>query len=389
MALINVKVARITNEAPGVGSFLLARTGLFAMPRYAPGAHIDVHCGDGIVRQYSLCGNPADRRHVLIAVRRVAPSRGGSALMHEAVRKGDRMEIGAPRTSFPLDETAPHVVLLAGGIGITPIIAMADRLHALGRSFALHYFLRGPDHTAFRARLGDGAYRDHVTFHEGLDAGQTGDALAAALAHPVKGEQVYICGPGPFMDTAETLAQAARPADAVHTERFAANPALAGAPTAPFQITLARSGVTLDVGAEETILDVLDANGIHAPFSCEQGVCGTCVTDIVEGAPDHRDSFLSDKQRASGRKMCLCVSRRQVTGWCWICDRRVWLPAVPVAAPIIRICDRLDAMVPRPSPLRMTCTNMMVQRALREHNSASEQIMPFRSYLKLLFAPKP
>ncbi|WP_082894742.1 PDR/VanB family oxidoreductase [Sulfitobacter geojensis] len=309
MVLINVKVEKIAQEAEGIRSFLLAKKDLFNLPAYSPGAHIDVHCGEGIIRQYSLCGDPADRRHLMIAVRQVAPSRGGSDLMHQAVEEGDRLEIGAPRNNFPLDETAAHSVLLAAGIGITPIIAMADRLHARGRSFALHYFSRAPEHTAFRTRLTQGGYSDKVSFHEGLDVQATGSTLDEILAYPISGGQVYMCGPGPFMDRAETSALAHWPASAVNLERFSAKPALAGAPTNPFIMELARRGVTLEVGADQTILDVLDANEIDAAFSCEQGVCGTCVTDVLSGTPEHRDSFLSLKQRSSGRMMCLCVSR--------------------------------------------------------------------------------
>lgn len=309
MALINVAVEKVTQEAEGIRSFVLAKKGLFKLPAYTPGAHIDVHCGEGIIRQYSLCGDPDDRWHLMIAVRQVSPSRGGSDLMHRAVQIGDRLEIGAPRNNFPLDEDASHSVLLAAGIGITPIIAMADRLHALDRSFELHYFSRATDHTAFRSRLEDGGYADRVTFHEGLDVPATGQTLDDILRQPVAGGQVYMCGPAPFMDRAETAAQAHWPQDAINLERFAAKPALAGAPVEPFTVELARSGVTLDVGADETILDVLEANDIDAAFSCEQGVCGTCVCDVVSGQPDHRDSFLSAHQRKLGRVMCLCVSR--------------------------------------------------------------------------------
>ncbi|MEP3329803.1 ferredoxin reductase [Sedimentitalea sp.] len=172
MTLINVQVAKVTQEAEGIRSFLLAKKGLFKLPPYAPGAHIDVHCGEGIIRQYSLCGDGKDRRHFQIAVRQVHPSRGGSDLMHSAVKEGDWLEIGSPRNDFPLDETAAHTVLLAGGIGITPIIAMSDRLHALGRSFVLHYVTRSVTHTAFRDRLCNSGYGDKVRFHEGLPAAE-------------------------------------------------------------------------------------------------------------------------------------------------------------------------------------------------------------------------
>ena len=211
MPLINVRVAAISDEAEDVRSFLLAKSGPFRLPQYDAGAHIDVHCGEGIIRQYSLCGDPYDRRRYRIAVKRVAPSRGGSDLMHDAVRVGDRLEIGSPRNNFPLDETAAHSVLIAGGIGITPIIAMADRLHKVGASFEMHLFSRGEGHTAFRNRLTAGPYANTVTLHEGVDIAATEACLATILDHPQKGSRVYICGPGPFMDMAQGIAGGALP----------------------------------------------------------------------------------------------------------------------------------------------------------------------------------
>ncbi|WP_298839413.1 PDR/VanB family oxidoreductase [uncultured Roseobacter sp.] len=309
MVLINVEVRKITREAEGVRSFVLARRSRLNFPRYTPGSHIDVHCGEGIIRQYSLCGDPADRRHLMIAVRQVYPSRGGSDLMHKVVEEGDRLEIGAPRNNFPLVEDAPHSVLLAAGIGITPIIAMADRLHALGSSFEMHYFSRAPGHTAFRRRLTHGDFGDRVSFHEGLDPARTGEVLDGVLGYRVDAARVYICGPGPFMDRAREAAQGAWPEDSIHLERFAAKTALAGAPAHPFSVTLARRNLTLEVGRDQTILEVLEENGIDTAFSCEQGVCGTCVTDVLSGTPEHRDSFLSRGQRESGQVICLCVSR--------------------------------------------------------------------------------
>ncbi len=311
MTLINVRVSKITDEADGIRSFLLEKRGFFKLPSYEPGAHIDVHCGEGIIRQYSLCGDPHDRRHYKIAVKQVEPSRGGSDLMHLAVTQGDNLEIGAPRNNFPLDITHNHTILLAAGIGITPIIAMADRLNEVGQSFELHYYSRGSSFAAFRERLSEGRYSKSVTFHDNLSVVQTKQNLREVLTQNRPQAQVYMCGPGLFMDAAESLALETRPIEDVHLERFAANPALSGEPTFPFKIELSQSGVMLDVGADETILEVLERNNINAAFSCEQGVCGTCVTEVLEGEPDHRDSFLSDRQKASNSRMCLCVSRAQ------------------------------------------------------------------------------
>ncbi len=310
MPLINVRVVKITEEACGIRSFLLEKTGLLKLPKYTPGSHIDVHCGEGIIRQYSLCGDPSDRRHLMIAVKQDESSRGGSDLLHTKVNEGDKLEIGSPRNNFPLDQTISHATLLAGGIGITPIIAMSDRLHALGIPLALHYFSRGADYTAFQNRLNQGDYAQHVTFHHGLEPAATYSTLQSILAVPQIDGQVYICGPGPFMDSAESIATSGSwSPEAVKLERFSANPVLAGAPTHAFELVLARTGITLKVGANETILNVLEDNNIDPAFSCEQGVCGTCVTEIIQGTADHRDSFLSAKQKESNAKMCICVSR--------------------------------------------------------------------------------
>ena len=309
MSLINVRIAKITQEAEDIRSFILTKVGLFNFPQYTAGSHIDVHCGDGIIRQYSLCGNPNNRRQLTIAVKKVEQSRGGSDLMHKTVKEGDRLEIGSPRNNFLLDEALSHGVLLAAGIGVTPIIAMADRLHTLDTSFELHYFSRGPEHTAFRDRLLNGEYKEKVRLHEALDINQTQVILQSILANPISDAQVYMCGPGPFMDACKTIALVNWPAHALKLEHFVANPALAGAPNHPFKIELARRGLTLEIDENETILEVLDKYNIDVPFSCEQGVCGTCVTQVVMGEPEHRDSYLSDKQKASQSQMCLCVSR--------------------------------------------------------------------------------
>ena len=309
MSLINVKVVKIAEEAKSVRTLLLKKAGFFKLPNYEPGAHIDVHCGEGIIRQYSLCGDPNDRRHFLIAVKQVEVSRGGSDLMHLSVEVGDWLEIGSPRNNFQLDESASHFVLLAAGIGITPIIAMADRLYDLGKPFELHYFSRSAEHTTFQSRLEAADYAKQVNFHQGLNVLQTNEHLKSILTMHIDRAQLYMCGPSPFMDAAQSVASKTWPEGSVHLERFSTNPTLESSPTHPFIVELARSRVTLEIAENETILDVLERNDIDAAFSCEQGVCGTCVTEVIEGTPEHRDSFLSNRQKQDGNRMCICVSR--------------------------------------------------------------------------------
>lgn len=309
MSLINVKVVKIIEEAEGIRSLSLKKTGFFKLPNYKAGAHIDVHCGEGIIRQYSLCGDPNDRRHFLIAVKQVEASRGGSDLMHLSVEEGDWLEIGSPRNNFHLDESASHFVLLAAGIGITPIIAMADRLYDLGKPFELHYFSRSAEHTAFQSRLKAADYAKQVSFHQGLNVSQTSKQLETILAAHKEGSQLYMCGPLLFMDAAQSVAYETWPEGSVRLEHFASKPTLESSQTHPFIVELAKSEVTLEIAENETILDALERNDIDAAFSCEQGVCGTCVTEVIEGTPEHRDSFLSNRQKQDGNRMCICVSR--------------------------------------------------------------------------------
>lgn len=309
MGKLSVIVEVITKEAEDIKSFVLAPTSGKELPAYTAGAHIDVHVGSGIVRQYSICGSPDDHSRYMIGVKRELQSRGGSERMHDHIRVGDRLEISVPRNNFTLDETAEHTLLLAGGIGITPLIAMADRLQSLGRSFALHYFGRSASHTAFLARLSSSEFAGKVHMHYALD----GDAVRARLDNLLQEHtprsQLYLCGPKPFMDMIETVAARNWPPEAVYLEHFSGDPAALAGPRDSFEVRLARSGGSYLVPEDKSIMQVLQDNGIEVEFSCEQGVCGTCVTDVLEGEPDHRDLFLTPLDRAANTKMCLCVSR--------------------------------------------------------------------------------
>ncbi|WP_315928750.1 PDR/VanB family oxidoreductase [Mesorhizobium sp. SP-1A] len=300
-------VEAITQEAEDIKSFVLASASGGELPRYSPGAHIDINVGPGVVRQYSLCGSPGDRSRYMIGVKREPQSRGGSEHMHARIRIGDRLEISVPKNNFELDETAKHSILLAGGIGITPLIAMADRLLLSGKSFALHYFSRSPQHTAFSERLSQPGFAGKVHMHYALDV----DAVRAELENLLQiygvDSHLYLCGPKPFMDMIETVAARSWPSEAVHLEYFS-GAALEG-PTSSFEVRLARTGGSYLVPDDRSIMEVLQENGVDVDYSCEQGVCGTCVTDVLEGEPDHRDLFLKPAERAANTKMCLCVSR--------------------------------------------------------------------------------
>ncbi|MES2260897.1 MAG: PDR/VanB family oxidoreductase [Pseudomonadota bacterium] len=308
METIDVVVVNKTVEAERVAAFELARADRAALPPFTAGAHIDVHLPGQLVRQYSLCGSTQDLSRYTIAVLREPGSRGGSEAIHAAVREGDVLRIGAPRNHFPL-QPAPYYVLLAGGIGITPMICMADELARQGARFELHYCSRSPQLAAFRGRLAAAPYAGHVHCHYDDGAPQQRLDLARVFGDAGMDSHVYVCGPGGFINHVEGgAALAGLAAQQVHREYFSAAP-LDTTGDKAFEITLARSGRRLPVPAGRSVLEVLLAHGVDIPVSCEQGVCGTCVTRVLEGIPHHRDMYFTDQEHASNQQFTPCCSR--------------------------------------------------------------------------------
>ncbi|WP_028997926.1 PDR/VanB family oxidoreductase [Azohydromonas australica] len=309
MDRIAVRVRRIHNETDDVRVFELASSDGQPLPAFSPGAHIDVHLGDGLVRQYSLCNGPADADCYIIGVKREPSSRGGSSALHDLVQEGDMLQIGAPRNNFELRDTAGHYMLVAGGIGITPMLSMARHLLARGASFELHYFARSIAQTAFHKVLSAPAFAGRVDFHYALEADAVRSKLRKLLWERRANAHLYLCGPRPFMDTVQDVASATWPPDAVHLEYFSADANALAAPCASFVVRLARSGGDYVVPAEQSIVQALAQYGVAVDVSCEQGVCGTCLTGVLAGEPDHRDSFLTDDERRACDKLMPCVSR--------------------------------------------------------------------------------
>jgi vanillate O-demethylase ferredoxin subunit len=308
-APLDVRVAAIQDETEEIKSFRLAPVSGKPLPPFTPGAHISVQVRDGVTRQYSLCNAPNDTTAYHIAVKREPESRGGSRALHERVTEGDVLAIAPPRNHFPLARGAKHHVLLAGGIGITPLLSMVHHLQEAGASFELKYFTRSIRHTAFHEVLSNPELSGKVDFHYALDPESLRKYLHKLLQHRPDGAHLYACGPRPFMNLVEEIASASWPDEAVHMEFFSADPLASSGPRAPFEIKLARTQAVYQVPAEKTILEVLAEHGIPITTSCGQGVCGTCITGVLEGEPDHRDAFLSEKERKACDKMMLCVSR--------------------------------------------------------------------------------
>jgi ferredoxin-NADP reductase len=304
-AAMRVAVARKWQTAQDVVAFeLRPLTGELAT--FQPGAHIDVHLPNGAIRQYSITNGPGEADRYVIAVKREAGSRGGSIALHDVVREGDVLAISEPRNNFPLRRDATRTLLVAGGIGITPLLSMAKALAHQKLAYELHCFAQSRDHLAFPediAALGVAARP-----YYGLGPDATGSAVRQVLSTCEPGMQLYICGPGPMLDAARAIAaDCGWPESAVHQEYFKNTRPIDD--SSSFEVSLARSCITLTVPGGRTILDVMRENGIDMPSSCEQGACGTCLATVIEGEPDHQDVYLSEPERRSGTKIMTCVSR--------------------------------------------------------------------------------
>ncbi|KUN88048.1 PDR/VanB family oxidoreductase [Streptomyces griseoruber] len=269
------------------------------LPAWEPGAHVDVLLGPDLERQYSLCGDPSDRSAWRIGVLREPDGRGGSAYVHEQLRQGAKVRVRGPRNHFAL-HPAPRYRFVAGGIGITPLLPMLAAAEAAGAEWTLLYGGRSRDSMAFTEELA--RYGDRVTVAPQdetglLDLGPVLDALPG-------GTLVYCCGPGPLLDAVEERC----PAGALHIERFQPRQQQTDE-DAEFEVELAQSGRTLTVAPGVSVLDTVRAAGIEVLYSCSEGTCGTCETDVLDGTPEHRDSVLSAEERAAGETMMICVSR--------------------------------------------------------------------------------
>ncbi len=283
-----------------------------ALPAFEAGAHIDVHVGDGkggeIVRQYSLCGDPADRMRYRIGVLRDRASRGGSIAVHETLKEGVELTISAPRNHFPLTTgDSGKAYLFGGGIGVTPMIAMAHTLHQLGQDFELHYSSHAPAQAAFLDELKASPFATRVSLHfsEGGPPGRADATRILASAPP--GAHVYTCGPTGYMDW---VMDAARnlgfPSGRIHFEYFQVEVKTGGD---SFTVVAQASGKEVVVDPEETITSALERIGIRIQVSCEQGICGTCMCTVLEGTPDHRDSYQTDEEKEANDQITVCCSR--------------------------------------------------------------------------------
>lgn len=303
---MHLVVTRSWYETPEIRCLQLESPDGSSLPAFDAGAHIDVRLPGKLVRQYSLWNAPGDCSRYLIGIKLEKDSRGGSLAMH-GLKEGERVEIDVPRNNFPLAQPFGRSVLLAGGVGITPLLSMATHLKGLGQPYELHLFARSSEMAPFRTML-DGDQSAHV--HLGLIPPELDSVIAKLLASNSSETHVYICGPAPFMELCKRIATEQGLAEPnIHLEYFAAPADAVDVTGGDFEVVLQRTGRTITVRADQTILDAMNEAGCEILTSCEQGVCGTCVTDVLEGEPDHRDLYFNAAERASGKVITPCVSR--------------------------------------------------------------------------------
>lgn len=304
-ATVRVSVARRWQTALDVTALeLVPLSG--HLPTFQPGAHIDLHLPNGLVRQYSITNGPGELTSYVIAVKREADSRGGSVAITDSLREGDVLAVSEPRNNFPLRRDAVRTTFIAGGIGLTPLLSMARALKRQGLAFDFHVFARSEGHLPLGAEVA--ALGEGVTRHFGLGPAETAQEIRKALGPHSFARHAYICGPGAMLELARGLAAALGwPDEAVHYEYFKNAHEIDRSTS--FTVELARSALSLTVPTGRSILEVMRESGVDAPSSCEQGACGTCLTRVLEGEIDHQDVYLNSTEKAAGNVMMTCVSR--------------------------------------------------------------------------------
>jgi ferredoxin-NADP reductase len=307
MNTFDVRLHAVRLEAEGVHSLELRPLPGQPLPPFTAGAHIDLHLPNGLVRSYSLSNPPAETQRYVLGVHRSSTSRGGSAFVHAQLHVGQTLRVGIPRNNFPLFEAAPHTVLIAGGIGITPLRSMIGQLEALARSWELFYGCRDRACAAWHEELLalDALAPGRVHFNFDGEHGEERLDLHRIVADARGDAHLYCCGPRPMLEAFEA-ATTGLPRERVHVEHFSAREAPAS--EGGFRVELARSGRTLCVAPGQTILDTLLAEGVDTPYACMEGVCGSCETRVLAGTPDHRDLVLSSEEKRANDRMMICCS---------------------------------------------------------------------------------
>ncbi len=312
MSALTETIDVVVNEAAGgthdTRVLQLAREDGTPLPAYRPGAHLDVYLPNGLVRQYSLCGPNAQASDYRLAVKRSSESRGGSEWLFNHAGNGTQLRIGMPRHAFGVDETAKHHILVAGGIGVTPILSMAYALQAAGKSYQFEYFVRSDADAVFRAEIMGSSLAGQTRIYPALAPDAVRERITDLLSASKAQSHLYVCGPAALMQMTAELARGALGDGNVHMEAFGPL-AVANADEREFTVKLNTRGGVVTVPPGKSVLACLRDAGHEIESSCEVGVCGTCMMRVVEGEPDHRDSYLTDDERVAGTYFIPCVSR--------------------------------------------------------------------------------
>ena len=307
--MLDVNLQAITPLSESVLKLTFTDPANQPLPAFEAGAHIDIRVNDAITRQYSLCSSPSERYAYSVAVLRDPNSRGGSAAIHASFQPGQRVQISAPRNLFALNPEDAKTVLVAGGIGITPIMSMAHTLAEQGKEFTLLYVNKPGQRVAFDTELQHGFFADRVRILQPDNREQVKAWLAQNIGEYAALSGLYTCGPNSFMDVVFSIANELNwPANALHQERFGLEQADTDGDK-PFELILKRAGVSIPVKADQTALEALDDAGIEVDASCEQGVCGTCLLNVLDGEVDHRDGYLTEQEKSQHNQFTPCCSR--------------------------------------------------------------------------------
>jgi vanillate O-demethylase ferredoxin subunit len=281
------------------------------LPPFEAGAHVDLYLEPALIRQYSLCNAPSESHRYLICVKREPQSRGGSARLHESVAVGDRVRISPPRNNFALDPAASRHVLIGGGIGVTPLASMAHALLEADAPFELHHYCSGPLESPLRESLSSGPLADRYIAHHTSVGDSARHRLPPSLSRPEPDTAIYICGPtGLDARITECALAAGWSEGGLHREKFSrAVPITPSFDDDTFVVHLVRRGCTIPVPADRTIAEVLLEHDVPVDLSCEQGICGACLTPVLAGEPDHRDEVQTDDEHAANNQITVCCSR--------------------------------------------------------------------------------
>lgn len=306
-----LKISSVSDETASIRSFTLVNASAGEpLPEFSAGAHITVRVTGDIWRQYSLANTPGSSDHYLISVLREQDGRGGSQWIHENWKVGDIIETDGPANHFKLDETAGTVILIAGGIGITPILSMARRLEQIGTSYHLFYCARSVEETAHHAAIAGSTLSRNVTFIHSLGSSEGRLDVRSLLNDRKEHCHVYVCGPVGLVNAVRSATQD-WPVETVHYELFGADPGtkLSLEGDSEFTVTIVSTGESYAVPADQSIMQVLAENGVKVRKLCEEGFCGSCLTPVLSGKPDHRDTVLTQAEQNAGKLMALCCSR--------------------------------------------------------------------------------